>query len=173
MSTRLSSGSGEEFAYTLIQILAKNKFPVVVGLRLRFPCWSSGGGHSHLQGGIHSLAQGPSSSKTAWDPSSISMTSPLHSPVSWRKHCGLRAHVIRCLCVLVAQLCPPLCNPMHLPGLPGFSVHGILQARILEWVTIPFPRDSFQPRDQTPVLVHCRQIHYHLSHQRSPQLDER
>ena len=34
---------------------------------------------------------------------------------------------------------------------PGSSVHGILQARILEWVTIPFSRDSSQPRDQTHV----------------------
>jgi len=34
---------------------------------------------------------------------------------------------------------------------PGFSVHGILQARILEWVAIPFSRGSSQPRDQTQV----------------------
>ena len=34
---------------------------------------------------------------------------------------------------------------------PGFSVHGILQARILEWVAIPFSRGSYQPRDQTQV----------------------
>jgi len=34
---------------------------------------------------------------------------------------------------------------------PGSSVHGITQARILEWVAIPFSRVSFQPRDQTPV----------------------
>ena len=39
--------------------------------------------------------------------------------------------------VLVTQLCPTLCNPMDC-SLPGFSVHGILQARILEWVTISF-----------------------------------
>jgi len=34
---------------------------------------------------------------------------------------------------------------------PGSSVHGILQARILEWVAIPFSRGSSRPRDQTPV----------------------
>jgi len=34
---------------------------------------------------------------------------------------------------------------------PGPSVHGILQARILEWVAIPFSRGSFQPRDQSQV----------------------
>ena len=32
-----------------------------------------------------------------------------------------------------------------------YTVHGILQARILEWVAIPFSRESYQPRDQTQV----------------------
>ena len=41
----------------------------------------------------------------------------------------------------VAQSCPTLCDPMDY-SLPGFSVHGILQARILEWVTISFSRDQ-------------------------------
>ena len=36
-------------------------------------------------------------------------------------------------------------------SLPGSSIHGILQTRILEWVAISFPRGSFQPRDQTQV----------------------
>ena len=46
--------------------------------------------------------------------------------------------------VLVTQLCPTLFDPMDC-GPPGFSVHGILQARILEWVTIPISRGSSQP----------------------------
>ena len=50
--------------------------------------------------------------------------------------------------VLVAQSCLTLCNPMNCSS-PGFSVHGILQARILEWVAIPFSRGSSQPRDWT------------------------
>ena len=41
----------------------------------------------------------------------------------------------------VAQLDPTLCNPMDCNP-PGFSVHGILQARILEWVAISFSRGS-------------------------------
>ena len=49
-----------------------------------------------------------------------------------------------------AQLCPTLCNPMDC-SLPGSSVHGILQARILEWVAISFSRGSSKPRDQTQV----------------------
>ena len=43
-----------------------------------------------------------------------------------------------------------LCDPMDC-SLPGSSVHGILQARILEWVAIPFSRGSSQSRDQTQV----------------------
>ena len=50
--------------------------------------------------------------------------------------------------VLVAQLCPTLCDPMDC-SLPGSSVHGTLQARILEWVATPFSRGSSQPRDRT------------------------
>ena len=48
----------------------------------------------------------------------------------------------------VSKPCPTLCYPMDC-SLPGFSVHGILQTRILEWVAISFPRGSSQPRDQT------------------------
>ena len=52
--------------------------------------------------------------------------------------------------VLVAQPCPTLCNPMDC-SLPGSSVHGILQARILEWIAIPFFRGSSWSRDQTQI----------------------
>ena len=51
-------------------------------------------------------------------------------------------------CVLVAQLCLTLCEPMDC-SLPGSSVHGIFQARILDWVAISFSKGSFQPRDWT------------------------
>ena len=44
-----------------------------------------------------------------------------------------------------AQLCPPLCHPMD------YRVHGILQARILEWGAFPFSRGSSQPRVRTQV----------------------
>ena len=52
--------------------------------------------------------------------------------------------------VLVDQSCLTICNPMNCSP-PGSSVHGILQARILEWVAIPFSRGSSQTRDQTQV----------------------
>ena len=46
----------------------------------------------------------------------------------------------------VAQLCPTLCDPKDC-SLPGFSVHGIFQAKVLEWVAISFSRGFSQPRD--------------------------
>ena len=52
--------------------------------------------------------------------------------------------------VLAAQSCLILCDPMGCKLL-GSSVHGILQAIILEWVTIRFPRESSRPWDQTQV----------------------
>ena len=52
--------------------------------------------------------------------------------------------------VKVVQVCPTLCDPMACSP-PGSSVHGILQARMLEWVVILFSRVSFQPRDGTQV----------------------
>ena len=45
-----------------------------------------------------------------------------------------------------------------------YTVHRILQARILEWVALPFSRGSSQPRKSNPGLPHCRQILYQLSH---------
>ena len=53
----------------------------------------------------------------------------------------IRAKVIL---VNVTQSCPTLCDPVDC-SLPGFSVQGILQARILEWVTIPSPEDLPDP----------------------------
>ena len=67
------------------------------------------------------------------------------------------------MCVLVTHSCLTLCDPMDC-SLPGSSVHGIFQARILEWVAISFSRGSSQPRDRTHVFcISCigRQILYH------------
>ena len=47
--------------------------------------------------------------------------------------------------VKVTQSCPTLCDPMD------YTVHGILQARILEWVAFPFSRGSSQPRNRTGI----------------------
>ena len=56
----------------------------------------------------------------------------------------------RAVCMLVTQLCPTVCDPMDY-SLPGSSVYGILQARILEWIAILFSRGSSWPRDWTQV----------------------
>ena len=78
----------------------------------------------------------------------------------------LRCHIWGGACVrLYAQSWPILCDPMDY-SLPGFSVHGISQARILDWVVISFSRGSSRPRDQTSVsCIFCigRQILYQCS----------
>ena len=61
----------------------------------------------------------------------------------------------------VAHLCPTLCDPM------GYTVHGVLQARILEWVAFPFSRGSSQPRDRTQVSRIAGGFFYQLSHKGS------
>jgi len=67
----------------------------------------------------------------------------------------------------LAQSCPTLCDPMDCSP-PGSSVHGIFQARILEWVAISFS-EIFPTQGLNPGLPHSRQTLYHLSHQGSPQ----
>ena len=48
------------------------------------------------------------------------------------------------MCVSVAQSCPTLCDPTDCSP-PGFSVHGIFQTRVLEWIAIPFPEELPNP----------------------------
>ena len=69
----------------------------------------------------------------------------------------LTTNLIFRMAVLVAQSCPTLCDPMDCSP-PGSSVHGILQARILEWVAISFSRRSSQPRDWTQVSCTARRF---------------
>ena len=65
-----------------------------------------------------------------------------------------------CFTCMHAQSCPTLCDLMNYSP-PGSSVHGILQARILEWGTISFFRGSSSPRDWTHVSCIGRWILYH------------
>ena len=67
---------------------------------------------------------------------------------------------------VVAQSCLTLCDPMDCSP-PGSFIHGILQARILEWVAISLPQEIFLTQGLNPGLLHCRQTLYHLSHQGS------
>ena len=61
-----------------------------------------------------------------------------------------------CCYFLVTKSCLTFCNPMDCSP-PGYPVHGIILARILEWVAISFSRGSSRPRDRTSGLQHCRQ----------------
>ena len=70
--------------------------------------------------------------------------------------------------VLVPQSCWTPCNPMNWSS-PDFSVHGILQAGIQEWVAIPFSRDLPEPGIKPWTPLHCRRILCPLTHQVSPQ----
>ena len=68
--------------------------------------------------------------------------------------------------VKVAQSCLTLCDPMD------YTVHGILQSRVLEWVAVPFSRGIFPTQGSNPGLLHCRWILYQLNHQGSPRVLE-
>ena len=81
-----------------------------------------------------------------------------HSKLCTRSH----------LCVYVfksLESCPTLCDPMDCSP-PGFSVHGILQPRILEWVAMPSSRGSSCPGIEPASVVSCigRQVLYHKCH---------
>ena len=62
----------------------------------------------------------------------------------------------------IAQSCPTLCDPMD------YTIHGILQARILEWVAVPFSRGFSRSQESNQGLLHGRQILYQLSYREAP-----
>ena len=76
--------------------------------------------------------------------------------------------LLHCRCILYqlsyqgspTRSCLTLCNPIDC-SLLGSSVHGLSQAKILEWVAIPFSRGPSQPKDQTLISCLGRQILYH------------
>ena len=81
-------------------------------------------------------------------------------------HFSLSGCLCLCVCVYsVAELCPTLCKPKDCSPL-GSSVHGILPARILEWVAIL--QRIFLTQGSNLGLLHCRQILYHLSYRKYP-----
>ena len=70
---------------------------------------------------------------------------------------SIETYTLRCI---VTKSCLPLCDPMNY-SMPGSTVHGIFQARIMEWVAISFSRGSSQPRYQTCISCIGRRIIYH------------
>ena len=83
----------------------------------------------------------------SWAPKSLWMVT---TAMKLKDSCSLEEKLWQTECALVTQSCLTLCNPMDC-SLPVSSVHGILQARILEGVTIIFSRGSSWPRDRTQV----------------------
>ena len=84
-------------------------------------------------------------------------------------HCRQIIYQLSCAAAAAKSLhlCPTLCDPRDSNPL-GSSVHGIFQARVLEWVAISFSRGFSRPRDRTRVsCIVDRQMLYHLSHQGS------
>ena len=70
--------------------------------------------------------------------------------IYWR--CALRKREVGCMYVQSLQLCPTLCGPMDCSP-PGSSIHGILQVRIVEWVSMPSSR-KFPHSGINPHLLH-------------------
>ena len=102
--------------------------------------------------------------------SNLSLCLRPHLPSIYYPHC--KEEFLKCkwyfhcfLDQIQSFSCPTLCNPMDC-SLPGSSVHGISQARILKWVSISLSWGSFQPKDQSRIsCVSCigRKILYHCA----------
>ena len=75
--------------------------------------------------------------------------------ICWIKNSDWSPYIKACVCAKLLQSCPTLCDPMDCSPRGSF-VHGIFQAIILQWVAMPCPRGSSQPRDWTRVscLLH-------------------
>ena len=129
-------------------------------------CWGFRLQHISISGGYNSTH----SRTSDWKPPSPAGSAcvgwrhvwgPNGDPMETYQPCQATKSVRECVCVCTcahthAQSCPTLCDPKVVSP-PGFSVHGIFQARILEWMAIFSFRASSQSRDQTHVsCVSCR-----------------
>ena len=85
---------------------------------------------------------------SAWASNPFYLDSPQLWPTLFQfpYYSNATRNILLHLCVLVAQLCPTLCNLVNCSP-PASSVHGILQARRLEWIDFPLSRGSSQPRN--------------------------
>ena len=90
--------------------------------------------------------------REAWSPQSMGLQRVGHNGVTEQQqdwlYLGVRSPTCCVVLCSVTQFCPTLWDPTDCSP-QGSSVHGILQARILEWVAIPFSMGSSRPRDQT------------------------
>ena len=117
------------------------------GTPLQYSCLENSVDRGAWWAAVYGVAQ--SRTRLKWLSSSGTMTGPV------RGYC----YVDMVCSVLVTQSCLNLCYPMDC-SLPGSSVHRILQARTLAWITMPYSRGSSQPRDPirpSPLYVLCWQ----------------
>ena len=117
--------------------------------------------HQHISQSLHALIM-MFRSKLKY----FSIIHQIFQKIMWQyplQHINIKVkYNLKTVWVLGTQSCLTLWDPMDW-SLPGSSVHGILQARILAWVAIPFSRGSSWPKDRTWELLHGRQILYPLS----------
>ena len=106
--------------------------------------WDSPGKNAGV--GYHALLQGIFPTQ-GWNQGLLRRRQILYQ-LSHQEHWGVHA----CLHAKSLEVCLTRCDPMDCSP-PGSSVHGILQARILEWVAVPSSRGSSQPRESNPCLL--------------------
>ena len=116
---------------------------------------------------VHHQLLESTQSHVHWVSDAIQLSHPLSSPSphydNYIKHFHMEVWNGKLCCAKLLQLCPTLCDPMDC-SLSGSSVHGTLQARILECVIIPFSRGSSWPRNQALIsYISCigRWVLYH------------
>ena len=118
--------------------------------------------------GSPEMGMAPHSSILAWripwieEPGGLQSMGSQRVGHDWAANTHRTDHETPCICAKSLQSRPTLCNPVYCNP-PGSSVHGILQARILEWVAVPSSQASTRPRDWTHIsFIACigRQIVY-------------
>ena len=129
---------------------------------LQYSCLENSTDRAARQARVHRVPESDRTKETARMPECLIFLNlrffhlqmhPLFSIWKWKK-------------VLVAQSFPTLCDPIDC-SLPVSSIHGVLQAKILDWTAIPFSRGSSWLKDWTQVFC-ITDILYHPRHQGSP-----
>ena len=141
---------------------------------ISLPSWASLGPHSHPAPLGHHRAPGwsPWIIYSSFSPAILPMVVSIYQCYSLSSSHSPGEIVCVCVCVCVCahvltQSYPTLCSPMN-RKLPGSSVHGIFQARLLEWVAISYSRGSSRPKDLTPTSWHLLQAFFTIAPPRKP-----
>ena len=122
---------------------------------------------SRLGEGCHSAATGRELRSTSSWPRSSAPGDHLPGLALRSGFCWPEEGRVACMHAKSLQSCPTLCDPMDC-SLLASSVHGISQARILEWVAVSYSRHSSQPRDRTYISYVSCLLKWILCHLESP-----